>query len=91
MVIHPASSLHYVQPVTRGMRLAAIFWIRSLVRNNDDRQILLDLDIAIQRIRDVNPGDPVDPFDYRRLPQFTGAMVRHLELVMAGTGFRPYR
>jgi predicted 2-oxoglutarate/Fe(II)-dependent dioxygenase YbiX len=33
------------------MRLAAIFWIQSLVRNNHDRQILLDLDIAIQRIR----------------------------------------
>jgi len=49
MVIYPASSLHHVQPVTRGMRLAAIFWIQSLVRKNDDRQILLDLDIAIQR------------------------------------------
>lgn len=47
-----------MQPVTRGMRLAAIFWIQSLVRKNDDRQILLDLDIAIQRIRDVNPGEP---------------------------------
>ena len=30
MVIYPASSLHHVQPVTRGMRLAAIFWIQSL-------------------------------------------------------------
>jgi PKHD-type hydroxylase len=47
-----------VQPVARGMRPAAIFWIQSLVRDNDDRQILLDLDIAIQRIRDVDPGDP---------------------------------
>jgi PKHD-type hydroxylase len=58
MVIYPASSLHHVQPVTRGMRLAAILWIQILVRNNDDRQTLLDLDIAIQRIRDVNPGEP---------------------------------
>jgi PKHD-type hydroxylase len=57
MVTYPASSLHHVQPVTRGI-LAAIFWIQSLVRKNDDRQILLDLDIAIQRIRDVDPGDP---------------------------------
>jgi predicted 2-oxoglutarate/Fe(II)-dependent dioxygenase YbiX len=38
------------------MRLAAIFWTQSLVRKNDDRQILLDLDIAIQRIRDVDPA-----------------------------------
>ena len=58
MVIYPASSLHHVQPVMRGMRLAAIFWIQSLVRKNDDRQILLNLDIVIQRIRDVDPGDP---------------------------------
>ena len=58
MVICPASSLHHVQPVTRGMGCAAIFWIQSLVRNNDDRQILLYLDIAIQRIQDVDPGDP---------------------------------
>ena len=58
MVIYPASSLHHVQPVMRGMRLAAIFWIQSLVRKNDDRQILFDLDIAIQGIRDVDPGEP---------------------------------
>ena len=58
MVIYPASSLHHVQPVTRGVRLASIFWIQSLVRNDDDRQILLDLDIAIHRIRNVNPDDP---------------------------------
>jgi PKHD-type hydroxylase len=50
MVIHPVSSLHHVQPVKRGTRLAEIFWIQSLVWNNDDRQIPLDLDIAIQRI-----------------------------------------
>ena len=58
MVIYPASSLHHVQPVTRGVRLASIFWIQSLVRNDDDRQILLDLDIAIHRIRNVYPDDP---------------------------------
>ena len=58
MVIYPASSLHHVQPVTRGVRLASIFWIQSLVRNDDDRQILLDLDIAIHRIRNANPDDP---------------------------------
>ena len=58
MVIYPASSLHHVQPVTRGIHLAGIFWSQSLVRKNDARQILPDLDIAIQRIRDVNPGEP---------------------------------
>lgn len=57
MVLYPASSLHHVQPVTRGARFASVFWVQSLVRGDDDRQILLDLDIAIQRIRKVNPDD----------------------------------
>jgi PKHD-type hydroxylase len=43
MVIYPASSLHHVQRVTRGMRLAAIFWIQSLVRHSDDRQIIFSI------------------------------------------------
>ena len=58
MVLYPASSLHHVQPVTRGVRLASFFWVQSLVRDDDDRQILFDLDIAIQRIRKANPDDP---------------------------------
>jgi PKHD-type hydroxylase len=57
LVLYPASSLHHVQPVTRGVRLASVFWVQSLVRDDDDRQILLDLDIAIQRIRKANPDD----------------------------------
>ena len=57
MVLCLASSLHHVQPVTRGVRLASVFWVQSLVRADDDRQILLDLDIAIQRIRKANPDD----------------------------------
>jgi PKHD-type hydroxylase len=57
LVLYPASSLHHVQPVTRGVRLASVFWVQSLVREDDDRQILLDLDIAIQRIRKANPDD----------------------------------
>jgi PKHD-type hydroxylase len=58
MVLYPASSLHSVRPVTRGVRLASVFWVQSLVRGDDDRQILLDLDIAVQRIRNDDPDDP---------------------------------
>ena len=57
LVLYPASSLHHVQAVTRGVRLAAVFWVQSLVRDDDDRQILFDLDIAIQRIRKANADD----------------------------------
>jgi PKHD-type hydroxylase len=58
MVLYPGSSVHRVAPVTRGVRLAAFFWVQSMVRDATQRGVLLDLDTAIQRLaRDV-PGNP---------------------------------
>lgn len=51
MLLYPASSLHRVAPVTRGTRLAAFFWVQSMVRDPLQRRMLLDLDIAIQGLR----------------------------------------
>jgi PKHD-type hydroxylase len=51
MVLYPASSLHRVTPVTRGTRVAAFFWVQSLVRDPMQRRMLLDLDLAIQGLR----------------------------------------
>ncbi|HTC52370.1 MAG TPA: Fe2+-dependent dioxygenase [Steroidobacteraceae bacterium] len=48
LVLYPASSLHRVQPVTRGARDAAFFWIQSLVRDDGARTLLYDLDAAIR-------------------------------------------
>jgi PKHD-type hydroxylase len=48
MIIYPATSLHQVKPVTRGTRLAAFFWIQSLIRDDAQRTLLFDLDSAIQ-------------------------------------------
>ncbi len=48
MVLYPASSLHHVTPVTAGARLASFFWIQSMVRENEARQSLFDLDCTIQ-------------------------------------------
>lgn len=48
MVLYPASSLHKVQPVTRGVRVASFFWIQSMVRDDGERSLLFDLDLAIQ-------------------------------------------
>lgn len=43
-VLYPATSLHRVAPVTRGQRLAAVTWVRSLIRDAAQREILFDLD-----------------------------------------------
>ncbi|MGB7923360.1 MAG: Fe2+-dependent dioxygenase [Pyrinomonadaceae bacterium] len=48
LILYPASSLHRVQPVTRGARLASFFWIQSMVRDDGERTLLFDLDTAIQ-------------------------------------------
>lgn len=50
MVVYPASSVHSVSPVTRGARIAAFFWIQSLVRDDGARALLFDLDASIRRL-----------------------------------------
>jgi PKHD-type hydroxylase len=50
LILYPASSLHHVTEVTRGMRTASFFWIQSLVRDDARRALLLDMDVAIQRL-----------------------------------------
>ena len=50
MVLYPATSLHRVEPVTRGARVSSFFWIQSMIRQDAQRQLLFDLDGAIQRL-----------------------------------------
>lgn len=49
-VLYPSSSLHRVQPVTRGSRVASFFWIQSMVRDDMARTSLFDLDQSIQTL-----------------------------------------
>lgn len=58
LVLYPASSLHHVRPVTRGARIASFFWIQSMVRDDGERTLLFDLDMAIQRIGSETPDHP---------------------------------
>jgi PKHD-type hydroxylase len=50
MVLYASSSLHRVEPVTRGARLASFFWVQSMVRDEGQRTLLFDLDTSIQRL-----------------------------------------
>jgi PKHD-type hydroxylase len=55
LILYPSTSLHHVRAVTRGARIASFFWIQSMVRDDGDRSLLFDLDMAIQRInRDIS-------------------------------------
>ncbi|HET8697097.1 MAG TPA: Fe2+-dependent dioxygenase [Gammaproteobacteria bacterium] len=51
LVLYPATSLHRVTPVTRGVRLASFLWVQSLVRGDAERTLLFDMDMAIIRLR----------------------------------------
>ena len=73
LVLYPSSSLHRVAPVTRGVRLAAFFWVQSLVREDHQRAMLLELDQAIQALTPAQPDHPA-------LPRLTGVyhnLLRH--------------
>ncbi len=50
MVVYPSSSLHEVTPVTRGARVSSFFWLQSMVRDDSNRTLLLQLDDAIQAL-----------------------------------------
>ena len=58
MILYPSTSLHHVRPVTRGARIASFFWIQSMVREDGERTLLFDLDVAIQRLAGDQPDHP---------------------------------
>ena len=66
LLIYPGSSLHKINPVTRGERIASFFWIESLVREDSQRQLLLDMDVAIQTLT-------AQDADHHALLQLSGA------------------
>ncbi len=49
-IVYPATSLHRVEPVTRGERLACVGWVESRVRDPGAREILFDLERARRAI-----------------------------------------
>jgi PKHD-type hydroxylase len=49
-MLYPATSLHRVEAITRGERVASFFWVQSLVRDDARRALLFDMDLAVQRL-----------------------------------------
>jgi len=59
LVLYPATSLHAVTEVTRGVRVASFFWLQSMVRDGHARSLIFDLDTAIQGlVQRVGRDDP---------------------------------
>lgn len=50
LILYPSTSLHRVNPVTRGARVCSFFWLQSMVRDDGQRSLLFDLDQGIQQI-----------------------------------------
>lgn len=50
-IVYPSTSLHRVEPVTRGARVCSFLWTQSMVRDDWQRTMLFDLDITIQKLR----------------------------------------
>ena len=64
LVLYPGTSVHRVEPVTRGERLACFFWIESMVRHDAQRRLLYDMDLSITALRqkdwDSWQGEPME-------------------------------
>lgn len=58
LILYPSTSLHKVNPVTTGARVASFFWIQSLVRDDSRRSVLFDLDQSIQQLSQAMPDHP---------------------------------
>ena len=50
-VLYPGTSVHEVRPVTRGARLASFLWIESMVRSDEQRRLLFEMDMALLALR----------------------------------------
>jgi len=59
MVLYPGTSVHRVEPVTRGWRVASFFWLESMVRSDERRRLLFEMDMNLIALR--NRAGEADP------------------------------
>ncbi len=55
-VLYPTGHVHCVTPVTRGVRLACVGWMQSLIRRPDQREILYDVEQVRSGLADTEAG-----------------------------------
>ena len=59
LILYPSSTVHRVEPVTAGTRVASFMWIQSMVRDQGQRDLLFDLDMGVQgAAARLGQGDP---------------------------------
>jgi PKHD-type hydroxylase len=58
LLLYPGTTLHEVTPVTRGERIASFFWVESMVRSGEQRQLLFEMDMALLKLRERGGDDP---------------------------------
>jgi PKHD-type hydroxylase len=58
LFLYPSTRVHYVAPVTRGVRLGAVLWVQSLVRDHEQRALLLELAQSLAGFERLAPGHP---------------------------------
>lgn len=58
LILYPSTSVHRVEPVTRGVRISSFFWLQSMIRDDARRSLLFDMDQSIQALSAANPVNP---------------------------------
>jgi PKHD-type hydroxylase len=58
LILYPSTSMHRVTSVTSGRRIASFFWLQSLIRSDEHRRILYDLDQSIIALTQQDPQQP---------------------------------
>lgn len=50
MILYPSTQLHTVKPILSGCRFACFFWLQSMVRSHEQREVLFNLDQSVQSL-----------------------------------------
>ncbi|GJL91598.1 Fe2+-dependent dioxygenase [Hyphococcus sp.] len=72
VVLYPSRSLHRVEPVKSGTRLACIGWVKSRIRSAEDRALLFEVETALADLRECGTPTPV----YNRLLNIRNNLLR---------------